>query len=355
MTTGTAPKAQSGDLMSQIVYAVRSMGVAPIPRNYQLFYEAYLGSNPEITRELTALGSRASQEELDEISHRFLGTGQAKVVEKAHAKLLGELESLLRLLRQEQNSLESYGKLLGETAERINSKSQFSTELLTSAISLLRDATGSTIAHGEKTAGDVEQHSHEMDEVRRELDEYKRIANTDSLTRLSNRRAFDERLAACYDNPSLLPVLGLVLIDIDHFKKVNDSYGHPIGDKILATVASVIRSNVRKDIFVARTGGEEFAIIVEGNLANEVMIICERIRRTLEARPFRNSRSGVDYGPITISLGFVMGSQAAEPGELYANADNALYQAKNGGRNRTVAFEPGMKKKSDSKSWLIYK
>ncbi|MGK6314975.1 GGDEF domain-containing protein [Neorhizobium sp. DT-125] len=355
MTTATAPKAQPGDLISQIIYAVRSMGVAPIPRNYQLFYEAYIGSNPDLTRDLAALGNRASQEELDDLSHRYLGTGQVAVVENAHTRLLGELDSLLKLLRQEQNSLESYSRLLGETAQRINSKSNFSTELLSNAISLLNEATGTTIAHGEKTVGGVAQRSQEMDQVRKELDEYKRIANTDSLTRIANRRAFDERLASIYNNSAVLPVVALVLADIDNFKKINDSFGHPVGDKILASVASVIRSNVRKDVFVARSGGEEFAMIVEGNTPDEVMILCERVRRALETRTFRNSRSGVDYGPVTLSLGFAMGSQAGDPGELYADADTALYHAKNGGRNRTVFFEEGMKKDYAGKNWLIYR
>ena len=94
MTTVTAPKEQSGDLIGQIIYAVRSMGVAPIPRNYQLFYDAYIGANPDLTRELAALGSRATQEELDDIAARYLGTGQVTVIEKAHDRLVGELDSL---------------------------------------------------------------------------------------------------------------------------------------------------------------------------------------------------------------------------------------------------------------------
>jgi diguanylate cyclase len=350
-----APKAQSGDIIGQIIYAVRSMGVAPIPRNYQLFYDAYIGSNPDLTRELAELGSRATQEELDEIAARHLGTGQVAVIEKAHDRLLTELDGLLKLLRQEQASLESYTRLLGETASRINSKTNFSSELIRNAITLLTEATGDTMAHGERTAGNVAERSHEMDQVRKELDEYKRIANTDSLTRLANRRAFDEKLAGIFDDPSALPVTALVLADIDNFKKINDSYGHPVGDKILATVASVIRSNVRKEIFVARTGGEEFAIIVQGNTPEEVMIICERVRRALETRTFRNSRSGVNYGPVTISLGYAMASTATDPGELYAKSDSALYHAKNNGRNRTVCFEESMKKDYVSKSWLIYK
>jgi diguanylate cyclase len=350
-----APRAQSGDLMAQILYAVRSMGAAPIPRNYQLFYEAYVGSNPELSRELAALGNRPSQEQLDELASRHLGSDQVNVIEKAHDKLLTELDTVLKLLKQEQASLESYSRLLGETAVRINSKSNFSSDLIRNAISLLSEATGDTISHGEKTVGTMAERSQEMDQVRRELDEYKRIANTDSLTRLANRRAFDERLAAIYDDPAAPELTALVLADVDNFKKINDNYGHPVGDKILATVASVIRSNVRKEVFVARTGGEEFAIIVQGNTPEEVLIICERVRRALETRAFRNSRSGVNYGPVTISLGYSMAAQSADAGELYAKSDAALYHAKNSGRNRTVIYEDNMKKEYVSKSWLIYK
>jgi diguanylate cyclase len=193
-----------------------------------------------------------------------------------------------------------------------------------------------------------------MDRVRRELDEYKRIANTDSLTRLSNRRAFDDRLTAVFNTPALKPVTALVLADIDNFKKINDTYGHPVGDKVLATVASVIRSNVRRDIFVARTGGEEFALIVEGNTAEEVVAIAERIRRTLEATPFKNSRTRVNYGPVTVSIGICMASNAEDAGDLYSKTDTALYSAKNGGRNCTVLYEDGMQK-DFTKNWLIYK
>ncbi|WJH40153.1 GGDEF domain-containing protein [Aliirhizobium terrae] len=355
MTTVSAPKAQPSDLMGQIILAVRSMGVSPIPRNYNLFYEAYIGSNPDLTRDLAALGSRATQEDLDAISERYMGAPHAAVIEKANDRLLTELDALLKLLRQEQNSLESYGKLLSETAARINSKNSFSSEIIRSAISLLSEATDDKMAHGERTVDDMVQRSHEMDQVRRELDEYKRIANTDSLTRLSNRRAFDERLALAYDNPTALPLTALVLADIDNFKKINDSFGHPVGDKILATVASVLRANVRKDVFVARTGGEEFALLVEGNTPDEVMIICERVRRALETRTFRNTRSGINYGPVTISLGYSMAAQATDPGELYAQSDAALYYAKNSGRNRTVFFEDSMKSHYVGKSWLIYK
>lgn len=354
MEAATALKAQIPDIAGQITYAMRTMGVVPIPRNYELFYEAYLGSNPSLTREVAALGKKATQEELDAIGIKYFGHHQSTVVDNAHTKLLSDLDGLLRLLKQEQTSLESYNRLLGETYNRINGKSATSSELLRNAISLLSDATGATMAKGQMTAESMSLKSQEMEQVRQELDEYKRIANTDSLTRLSNRRAFDDKLATIYDNSMSTSITALIIADIDHFKKVNDTYGHPVGDKILATVATVIRANLRKDVFVARTGGEEFAFIIEGNTMEEVLQICERVRRSLEATPFKNSKTGVNYGPITISLGVCMADAADDPGDLYSKTDVALYCAKNAGRNRTIPYEDGMKK-DFQKGWLIYK
>ncbi|MBO9098627.1 MULTISPECIES: GGDEF domain-containing protein [unclassified Rhizobium] len=353
MSTVIASKSQIPDVAGQIIYAMRAMGVAPIPRNYELFYEAYIGSNPALTRDLAALGSNATQEEIDLLGSQYF-SHSTRIYDDAHSRIINELDGVLRTLKQEQTSLSSYNKLLGETFARITSKTANSADLLRNAIDMLTEATGDTMARGEKTVEDVAQRSQEMDQVRKELDEYKRIANTDSLTRLSNRRAFDDRLASVFDNPMAKSVTALVLCDIDNFKKVNDNFGHPVGDKILATVASVIRANVRRDVFVARTGGEEFALIIDGNTADEVMAICERIRRTLESTPFRNSRTRVDYGPITMSLGVCMASEAKDPGELYSNTDIALYQAKNSGRNCTSQYQSGMQK-DFSKSWLIYK
>ena len=348
------PKVQVPDIAAQVSYAMRQMGVAPIPRNYELFYEAYIGSNPKLTKDLAALGSRATQEELDAIGAQYFAQHQGQAVQGAHGRIVNELQDLLSLLKDEQSALENYNRLLEETHSRITSKSATSVDLLRNAIGVLSEATGSTMAQGKVTVEGVEAKSREMEDIRRELDEYKRIANTDSLTRLYNRRAFDDRLSAIYNNQRGRSSTALVICDIDHFKRINDTFGHPVGDKILATVANVIKTNVRKDVFVARTGGEEFAIILDLTTPDEAYMIAERVRKALETTPFKNSRTGVNYGPVTMSLGICTADQAEEPQDLYLKTDIALYCSKAAGRNRTMSFEDGMKKEA-SKSWLLYK
>ncbi len=348
-------KPQAPDIATQVTFAMRIMGISPIPRNYELYYEAYIGSNPKLTKELAALGSKATQDELDEIASRYFAhIHHAAGVERAHNKLVKQLTDLLTMMREEQFALENYNKVLGEAYQNITSKSASGVEILRNAVALISEATADTMKEGRERAETVEMKSVEMEVIRQELDEYKRIANTDSLTRLANRRAFDERLASLYNAEHARPFTTLLVADIDHFKKVNDTYGHPVGDKILATVATVIRSNLRRDAFVARTGGEEFAIIVTDSTVEESMAIAERVRLALANTPFKNSKTGVNYGPITLSLGVCQASVADDPVDLYQKADIALYCAKNSGRNRWTVYEDGMKKDT-GKSWLLYR
>ena len=157
------PKMQVPDIAAQVTYAMRQMGVSPIPRNYELFYEAYIGSNPKLTKELAALGARATQEELDAIGAQYFGHHQASGLDGAHSRMVGELDGLLSMLKQEQNSLESYNKLLTETYTRINTKSVASADLLRNAITILSDATGDTMAKGAKTVEGVQAKSREME------------------------------------------------------------------------------------------------------------------------------------------------------------------------------------------------
>lgn len=257
-------------------------------------------------------------------------------------------------MKDEQYALETYNKVLDEAYVNITSKSASSADILRHAIGILTEATADTMSQGKERVQTVVQKSFEMEVIRQELDEYKRIANTDSLTRLANRRAFDDNLAAVYNNDHEKNFTGLLVADIDHFKKVNDTFGHPVGDKILATVGSVIRANVRRDAFVARTGGEEFAVILKDSSQEECLQVADRIRTVLAGTPFRNSKTGVNYGPITLSVGVCMATAAEDAVDLYNKADIALYSAKNAGRNKTMLFEDGMRKES-GRNWLIYR
>jgi diguanylate cyclase len=127
-----------------------------------------------------------------------------------------------------------------------------------------------------------------------------------------------------------------------------------VGDRVLGVVAAVMRSSLRKDVFLARTGGEEFAVILNGTSLDVTMEIAERIRRAVEATPLKNQKTGTDYGPITLSLGICMASDAESAEELYNKADVALYAAKNTGRNCFQVYKPELNQEFE-KNWMLYK
>ncbi|MCD4706936.1 MAG: GGDEF domain-containing protein [Candidatus Sabulitectum sp.] len=155
----------------------------------------------------------------------------------------------------------------------------------------------------------------------------------DPLTDLFNRRSFDNAIqsevARCLRYSS---TLSLILLDADNFKIVNDEHGHGAGDKVLIDLAGVIRNSVRESDLVFRVGGDEFAIICPETTADDAFRLAEKVREIIEQYPFATG------GTETISLG-VAGYQAGDTKEqLYQHADQALYRAKNSGRNRAEVY-----------------
>lgn len=167
------------------------------------------------------------------------------------------------------------------------------------------------------------------------------MAIRDGLTRVYNKRHFDEALTKEFDyNRRNHSGLALVLFDIDHFKAVNDSYGHPAGDYILKHLAGLIEHEARGYDLFARVGGEEFVFMLRGADAQAAVALAERVRTTVENFTFHYDELELK---VTISLGVAVWSgddSISSPEQLVEAADKQLYAAKNGGRNRVCCNQP---------------
>ncbi len=175
--------------------------------------------------------------------------------------------------------------------------------------------------------------------VQSQESELRDLATVDALTRLANRGELVRR-AGVEVSRSLRTVssLGILMLDIDHFKKLNDRLGHPFGDQVLRGVAAELARNVRDTDFIGRYGGEEFVVLLPGASATHVQIVAERLRSSVEALLFDAAGEKVS---VTVSLGGQTWSAADLPrniefSTLVENADKALYRAKQTGRNRWV-------------------
>lgn len=165
----------------------------------------------------------------------------------------------------------------------------------------------------------------------------KHLSETDALTKLNNRRCFEN----CFDKEFARAKrygnkLSIGIIDVDFFKKINDTYGHLCGDYILQEVAYNIVNNFRQTDFVFRYGGEEFTVILTETSAESAQIPFERLRKTIEEQVFKYNNKDIK---VTISTGISSNTELQDAWDMLDEADKALYKAKNNGRNRVELFK----------------
>jgi len=163
----------------------------------------------------------------------------------------------------------------------------------------------------------------------------------DNLTKVFNRKHFNDLLSKefAFASRHAAP-LALLFVDLDHFKKVNDTHGHPAGDFVLAEVSGVLSGGIRAEDVVARFGGEEFVVLCRGTERTGAVELAERLRKEIAERRYVYGGKVI---PVTISVGVALmpDPSMTQPASLLAAADKALYEAKRAGRNRVVVAAPG--------------
>ena len=175
----------------------------------------------------------------------------------------------------------------------------------------------------------------ETEALRENLAKARMEADVDHLTRLPNRRAFERRLASEAQRAREAgQPLCVAFCDIDHFKAVNDMHGHDAGDRVLCAVASALNAAAGEDCFVSRHGGEEFVLLLCGYDKEAAFAKLDGVRRAIATKQFMNRETGKPFGKVTFSGGLAQVIDHADPRDALAEADAALYAAKQNGRNR---------------------
>ena len=179
-----------------------------------------------------------------------------------------------------------------------------------------------------KSRFELENQAHELDRTRKE-------ARTDALCKVGNRKAFDETLNYLIKRLEFnQESFGLMLIDVDHFKRINDTFGHKAGDQVLISIGSALKECVRPEDYVARLGGDEFAILLHGLTSQNARSVGDRIRSTIELYDFCVGDEKGSSTVVTLSMGLAVARTKDTYGLLYDRADKALYRSKSLGRNR---------------------
>lgn len=220
---------------------------------------------------------------------------------------------------------------LGELSERVVEH----LNKLTTTLENFKQEENESEAELKKQLGVLKNKVSEMEkeasQVRTQLAEHHYKATHDSLTGMPNRQAYDERMESEYNRyKRYQSPLSLVVCDVDFFKKINDSYGHLAGDKMLQMIARMLQKNIRDTDFISRIGGEEFTIILPETQLDKAMILANKIRQKVEKTPFHYKEQRI---PVTMSFGLSAFKEDDLINDVFERADKALYMAKDSGRN----------------------
>ncbi|NCG19019.1 MAG: diguanylate cyclase [Rhodobacterales bacterium] len=223
------------------------------------------------------------------------------------------------------------GEVAPDAMQQVRSSLLSKVRVLANDVSDLRKELKRAHGRSDSLAGLVAEQAKLLVDVRA-------LAALDSLTQLCHRGTFEKAIEErmLHANRTGTPC-GLLLLDIDYFKKVNDTHGHPMGDKVLVAVAACVTAQVRDGDLVARVGGEEFAVILPGARRNVVDSVAERIREAVSGLTF-DLTNGKQFA-ITVSLGATLRREDDTSKAMYGRCDKALYQAKTSGRNRSIHEE----------------
>jgi diguanylate cyclase len=310
------------------------------PLNYQVGYDFVSEANAALKKALEDCLEKAGEiTEQDLLAlHKQHIAQDDKALESVRtelqqiiAKMQGQFEDSNEDLSDYLNSLNGFANILSSAKNP---------DQLSAEVQKVMADTRSTEQSQRKHETQISNMMEEVEILRRQLDQVREESLTDALTGLANRKAFDQMLEQLIEDHSGQKSPFCVLIgDIDHFKKFNDTYGHLVGDKVLRYVANTIKSCVKGKDMAARFGGEEFVLILPDTAMAGAIIVAEQVRKAISDKNLKDKSNNEDYGKITISLGVGQFQHNEQPDDLLKRADQALYRAKENGRNRVEVAE----------------
>jgi diguanylate cyclase len=329
---------KSHDVACKALEKIEELGLLPTPENYELWYKYYDG-DAELVGAIDKLGDNINEASCTKIYKRYLtSSSHEDAVRKISDQIQQAITEIGGLFKSVKSATDEYGETLDDTAGKIDKAD--SIEDLESVVSEMVQSTKKMVEHNKSLEDQLNNTSGQMAELRQNLDTVRKEAMTDGLTGLSNRKAFDRYLEAAISEAAAdSATLTLLMMDIDHFKSFNDTYGHLIGDQVLRLVARSLKDGIKGRDLAARYGGEEFAIILPDTGAEAGVVVGNLLRRAVERKEVINRTTGETLGQITLSVGVAEYKPGEKPENLVSRADQALYSAKEAGRNQVKSAE----------------
>lgn len=300
--------------------------IDPNPTNYQLVYRHQVSGETGLDGAINALiANKVVDQDIPEDPEVSLGADLVEISEFAAS----QLEAIQVILAKSNQEATGYGAEL-----EIKCSEAQNAQIPSSFLETLMTLTKTMISKTKETEAELKSRKTAIVQLQTSLAEAKLRADTDPLTGLSNRRALDRELgAACERAKSSQQKLSLAICDVDHFKSINDKFGHVTGDRVLQLVSEIMQDHCAGSGSIFRFGGEEFVILFEGIDREEAADIVCGAKKDLAARKVVKRETGEALGSLTFSAGISDYIVAPSPEDLLSLSDKLLYRAKVNGRN----------------------
>jgi len=330
---------QSHEYHNGALEFLKEFEVPPNPTNYAIAYEYMAKRNSALNDEIDVHLSRNGSVDgyiLADLFERYFLRDQAEEISGYITNMHEIFTNALEGVSGASEGVSEFGKVL--EAQRGELENNPGIEGIQSIVSTLVDATEQAHASNQQLQTHLQETDKEATNMREELEKLRIEAVTDGLTGLFNRKELnnrlDELLVKDYESEKPLSVL---MLDIDHFKKINDNFGHQIGDEVIRRVAKALQEHAQGASFAARYGGEEFTLVMPETDINQAVEIATSINEAVSKLVLVRRTTKERLPPVSISVGAASFKNGEHQDDLLGRADQALYQAKNNGRNQVVS------------------
>jgi diguanylate cyclase len=315
------------------------------PRNYELWYTYVSGLNPNLNRAINDLlkaQGRLSNSETDKIYEDHLSPQRfTDQMEELGGRISSHMEEMLKTISEARDETTSYGQNLASASSSITQHGGDMEKIKTVVSKLIND-TKQMETLNKQLENNLSTSQEQIETLKTNLEAIRHESLTDPLTALSNRKLFDQsmvyNLDACEKGAK---EFSLLITDIDHFKKFNDTFGHQTGDQVIRLVASVLKSSLKGQDIAARYGGEEFAVILPNTILEHAVRVAENIREAVMGKDLVKRSTNERLGRVTVSVGVSCWVPGDTPQTMIERADAALYHAKRTGRNKVCVENQG--------------
>lgn len=349
---GMRGSAQNAALLLKIAQTMAKLGISPLPRNYELFYEALSGQSRSLSRELAALGAGASQAQLDAIGTRHNLVGHAPLAaEKARAGAADAIAELQLRLQKNIATKTRFSESLQAFIARLESDPVTGMSDFTNDAVRFGYAATALLKEEQAFAGMVESISGQLRDTSADLAASRKALTRDPVTGLPNRTAFSLRLASLFGEDTDDGASALVLVTIDGLQALGESHGKVPVEKLLRKLAPLFKKSIKKNDFVARIGSDEFAFIFNDLSADNAATIAARIRASVEAIEITLPGRAFTKSAVSLSAGIAMSQSATGATDLYQQADLALKAVRAEGGSGVLVFSSAIGSQAGKSRW----